>query len=347
MEDNLPKDSSSENTPDNLVEIRDMTVQFTKPKGSLLAVNHVDFDVRRGQLTALVGESGSGKSTLAFSTMGIFSGNGKRLSGEVLFDGMDVMKLSEEELLKFRWQKTSMIFQSAQNALNPLMTVRQHFLETYEVHRKKADASHVDALFVKLLEDVRLEPERVLKSYPHELSGGMRQRVMIAFSMLLNPTFIILDEPTTALDVITQDYIFSIMDDIHKKTNATMLLLTHDIGVVAKVADRIAVMYGGRIVEVGGIMEVFKKSAHPYTSLLIHSAPSLLDKGDLKKPIEGSPPDLMNLPPGCAFHPRCPYAQDICQLDVPELVDTGGGHLGACHFNIAYAKEQERGLSDE
>ena len=315
-----------------MIEIKDMTVQFTKNKGSLLAVNHVDLEIRKGLLTALVGESGSGKSTLAFSTMGIFSGNGKRLSGEVLFDGMDVMQLSEQELLKFRWEKTSMIFQSAQNALNPLMTVRQHFLETYEIHRKKADTHELTALFTKLLEDVRLEPERVLKSYPHELSGGMRQRVMIAFSMLLNPSFIILDEPTTALDVITQAYIFSIMDEIHKKSGVTMLLLTHDIGVVAKIADRLAVMYAGRIVEVGDVMEVFSKSAHPYTYLLINSAPSLLDTGELKKPIEGSPPDLMKLPTGCAFHPRCPYAQDICHKEVPELLSIGDDHLSACHI---------------
>jgi len=325
----------------NLIEIKDMTVQFTKPRGSLLAVNHVNFEIRQGQLTALVGESGSGKSTLAFSTMGIFSGNGKRLSGEVLFESKDVMQLTEEELLKFRWQKVAMIFQSAQNALNPLMTVKQHFLETYEVHKKreKGDEAKLIALFTKLLEDVRLEPERVLKAYPHELSGGMRQRVMIAFSMLLEPTFIILDEPTTALDVITQDYIFSIMDDIHKKSGVTMLLLTHDIGVVAKVADRVAVMYAGRIVEVGDVMEIFQNSLHPYTHMLIHSAPSLLDTGEIKKPIEGSPPELINLPPGCAFHPRCPFATDICKQEVPALTEISNDHLSACHLN----SQNERG----
>ena len=321
-----------------LVQINDMTVEYTKPRGTLLAVNHVDFDIRRGLVTAIVGESGSGKSTLAYSIMGIFSGNGKRVSGEVLFEGADIMALSENELSKFRWQQTSMIFQSAQNALNPLMTVRQHFMETFKIHRPNAGERDMAMLFEQLLADVRLEPERVLKSYPHELSGGMRQRVMIAFSLLLAPKFIILDEPTTALDVITQDYIFSILDDIHKKTNMTMLLLTHDIGVVAKVADRIAVMYAGRIVEIGSVMDVFYHAKHPYSYLLITSAPSLLDHGGAKEPIKGSPPDLMNLPMGCAFYPRCPYMRPVCAEMVPKLEEVGEGHFSACHFanNIDY-----------
>ncbi len=323
----------------NIVEIRDMTVEFKKPRGSLLAVNHVDFDIREGCVTALVGESGSGKSTLAFTILNIVNTTGNILSGEVLYDGKDILKLGKEELNKYKWKDVSMIFQSAQSALNPLMTIQQHFWETYHVHVPSAKEEEVIPRFRQLLENVRLDPDRVLKLYPHELSGGMKQRVMIAFSMLLEPKVIILDEPTTALDVITQDYIFSILDRIHTETGVSMMLLTHDIGVVAKVADRIAVMYAGRIVEVGDIFEVFRSTAHPYAHALITTAPSLLDRKEDKKPIQGSPPDLMDLPSGCAFRPRCPYAADRCRAEVPPLVEVGPDHLAACHFVERFQKE--------
>lgn len=323
----------------NIVEIRDMTVEFKKPRGSLLAVNHVDFEVRQGCVTALVGESGSGKSTLAFTMLNIVNTSGKILSGEVLYNGENILLLDKEALNRYRWDQVSMIFQSAQSALNPLMTVQEHFWETYHVHVPEAREEDVISRFRQLLEDVRLDPERVLKLYPHELSGGMKQRVMIAFSMLLQPKVIILDEPTTALDVITQDYIFSILDRIHRETGVSMLLLTHDIGVVAKVADRIAVMYAGRIVEVGDIFDVFYKTAHPYARALITTAPSLLDRGEDKEPIQGVPPDLIELPAGCAFHPRCPYATDLCRREVLVLQCVGEDHQAACHHIESFRKE--------
>ncbi len=323
----------------NIVEVRDMTVEFRKPRGALLAVNHVDFDIREGCVTALVGESGSGKSTLAFTILDIVNTTGKILSGQVLYNGQNILELSKEELNRYRWNQVSMIFQSAQSALNPLMTVREHFWETYLVHVPDAKEEAVMGRFRQLLEDVRLDPDRVLKLYPHELSGGMKQRVMIAFSMLLTPKVIILDEPTTALDVITQDYIFSILDQIHKETGVSMLLLTHDIGVVAKVADRIAVMYAGRIVEVGDIFEVFYNTAHPYARALITTAPSLLDRGENKEPIQGTPPDLIELPSGCAFHPRCPYATDLCRSQVPVLRYLDEDHQAACHHMEKFREE--------
>lgn len=323
----------------NIIEVRDLTVEFKKPRGSLLAVNHVDFDLREGCVTALVGESGSGKSTLAFSMLKMVNATGKFLSGKVLFENLDVLEFSEERLQKYRWKDISMIFQSAQSSLNPLMTIRQHFWETYLVHNPGANEKEMVPLFKKLLEDVRLDPERVLNLYPHELSGGMKQRVMIAFSMLLHPRVIILDEPTTALDVITQDYIFSILDQIHHETSVSMLLSTHDIGVVAKVADRIAVMYAGRIVEVGDIYSVFRETAHPYAHSLITAAPSLLDNEEDKEPIKGTPPDLIDLPTGCAFHPRCNYATDHCKQEVPALIEVGEDHLAACHYAGCCRKE--------
>lgn len=318
--------------PNNIIEIRNLTVEFKKPRGSLLAVNNVDFDVKQGCVTALVGESGSGKSTLAFAMLNIVNANGKIRSGSVCYQGENIIEYDAETLRKYKWKEVSMIFQSAQSALNPLMTVKQHFLETYLVHEPHAKEEDMVSRFRALLENVRLEPDRVLSMYPHELSGGMKQRVMIAFSMLLEPRAIILDEPTTALDVITQDYVFSILDQIHNTTGVSMLLLTHDIGVVAKVADRIAVMYAGKIVEEGDIFTVFKDTAHPYAYSLITTAPSLLDTESEKEPIQGSPPDLMNLPEGCAFHPRCKYATELCKKEVPVLRCIGEDHKAACHY---------------
>ncbi len=325
----------------NCIEVKDLTVEFKKPRGILKAVNHVDFDLREGCVTALVGESGSGKSTLAFTMLNMVNASGKVTSGKVLYDGANILEFKNDKLLKYRWKDVSMIFQSAQSSLNPLMTVRQHFWETYLIHNPNAKEEEMIGHFRQLLEDVRLDPDRVLKLYPHELSGGMKQRVMIAFSMLLNPRVIILDEPTTALDVITQDYIFSILDKIHNETDVSMLLLTHDIGVVAKVADRIAVMYAGRIVEVGDIFTVFAETAHPYANALITAAPSLLDTMDDKEPIKGAPPDLIDLPSGCAFHPRCAYATEKCRGEVPSLVEVSEDHYAACHYNGCCRKEKK------
>lgn len=323
----------------NIIEVKDLTVQFKKQRASILACNHVDFALREGRVTALVGESGSGKSTLAFTMLNIVNTTGKILSGEVLYKGENVLEFDEDRLVNYKWEDISMIFQSAQSSLNPLMTIQEHFWETYHSHRPDAKEEDVIPHFRQLLEDVRLEADRVLKLYPHELSGGMKQRVMIAFSMLLQPRVIILDEPTTALDVITQDYIFSILDKIHAETGITMLLLTHDIGVVAKVADRIAVMYGGKIVEVGDIFTVFENTGHPYSHALIKATPSLLDTTEDKRPIEGTPPDMMFLPSGCAFHPRCPFAENMCKVDVPKLREIGDDHFVACHYSRVIRKE--------
>jgi len=317
---------------DNIISIRNMKVEYKKPRGSLFAVNGVDFDLEKGKLTALVGESGSGKSTLAFTILNTISGNGKMVSGEVLFNGENILDYDTDTLNKYKWDKVSMIFQASQNAFNPLMTVYQHFIETYNTHVKNGNKEEMKQLFIRLMEDVRLEPERVLKAYPHELSGGMRQRVMIAFSMMLDPEVIILDEPTTALDVITQDYIFSILRTLHQRLHAAMLLLTHDIGVVAKVADSIAIMYAGKIVEMGDVSTIFKNAAHPYSYYLIKSAPSLLDTGEEKEPIEGSPPDMMDLPEGCPFHPRCKFATELCRTQEPPMVYLNDNHRAMCHY---------------
>ncbi|SHE80899.1 peptide/nickel transport system ATP-binding protein [Caldanaerobius fijiensis DSM 17918] len=332
----------------NIIEIRDLTIQFPLRNGTITAANHVDFDIPEGKITGLVGESGSGKSTMASAILRVVTSPGKITSGSIIYNGYDakdnvkkdILKFNNAELQRFRWKEVAMVFQAAQNALNPVVRIDEQIIETVQEH---VDMSREEILkkASDLLDYVRLEPERILKSYPHELSGGMKQRVMIAFSLLLDPKFLILDEPTTALDVITQDYIFDILTKIHKERGITMLLQTHDIAVVAKVADRIGVMYAGEVVEVGDIYEVFEDPKHPYTIGLIHAAPSLIDDLGKRTPIKGSPPNLLNLPSGCPFHPRCPFAKPVCKEVKPTTTVLGEDHIVKCHSynNERYKKE--------
>ncbi|MCJ8007520.1 ABC transporter ATP-binding protein [Lederbergia wuyishanensis] len=319
---------------ENLVEIRNLSVEFKLKRGTIRAVDNVSLDIPKGKVTALVGESGSGKSTLASAILKMVSSPGVISNGSINMNGENILKMKQRALQQYRWSNVSMVFQAAQNSLNPVVKIKEQFIETYLAH-KKAPEKEILAKAAQLLEYVRLEPKRVFESYPHELSGGMKQRVMIAFSLLLDPDLVILDEPTTALDVITQDYIFDILLKIHEELAITMLLLSHDISVVAKVADRIGVMYAGKLVEVGDIFEIFTNSKHPYTAGLIKAAPSLLEDLEHTVPIGGSPPDLLNLPSGCAFHPRCQFAKDICKQVTPPMEDVGENHLTACHLHHA------------
>jgi peptide/nickel transport system ATP-binding protein len=316
---------------ENLFEIRDLTIDFPLRTATIRAVNHVDLDIPKGVVTALVGESGSGKSTLATGLIRVVSAPGKIVSGQVQYKGKDVLKMNEEELRKYRWEEVSMVFQAAQNALNPVMTIKEQFLETVQLHTEDYDEAAALEKIRELLSHVRLEADRVLKAYPHELSGGMKQRVMIAFSMILDPEMIILDEPTTALDVITQDYIFNILKRIHQETGVTMMLQTHDIAVVAKVAQRMGVMYAGHLVEIGEIRDMFRNPYHPYTKQLLRAAPSLLDELKEREPIMGGPPDLLNPPPGCPFHPRCTERGISCDKEEPAMVEVKPGHKVMCH----------------
>jgi peptide/nickel transport system ATP-binding protein len=316
---------------ENLLEIRNLTIDFPLRYGTIRAVNKVNLDIPKGTVTALVGESGSGKSTLATGIIKLVSNPGKITEGEVLYFGKDVLKMNKEELRKYRWEQISMVFQAAQNALNPVMTIKEQFLETIQLHTNNYNESAAIEKITKLMGYVRLEANRVLNAYPHELSGGMKQRVMIAFAMILDPQMIILDEPTTALDVITQDYIFGILKRIHEETGITMLLQTHDIAVVAKVAKRMGVMYAGHLVEIGEIREMFRNPKHSYTKALLQAAPSLLDEIKKRNPIMGGPPDLLNPPKGCPFCTRCENKQPICMEQKPEMVEVGPNHTVACH----------------
>lgn len=307
---------------DYIVDMSGINVEYRLRKGSVLAVNDVDLKIVRGKMTALVGESGSGKTTLATTILNCLTPPGQLVSGKVTFfenedKSYSVGELSQKQLNKFRWEKVSMVFQAAQSSLNPVMTIRQSFYETYRAHFPYATKEEMENKSVELLGYVKLDPNRVLDSFPHELSGGMKQRVMIAFSLLLNPSFVILDEPTTALDVITQDYIFRLLKKINEEMGVTMLLMTHDINVVGKFSDYVGVMYAGRIMEYGKTKEVFSSHKHPYTEGLISATPSLRRDISKLQSIAGNPPNMRVQFKGCPFAPRCNKKTAICEEAMP------------------------------
>lgn len=326
---------------ENIVLFNNVSIDYPLKKYTIRAVTDVTLPIKRGKITALVGESGSGKTTLASSLIRCISEPGKIAEGEIYFYGCNgsggyeeirTDLLSDKQMRKFRWNKVSMVFQAAQSALNPVMTVRDQFFETIISHDAKRPKDEVENKCRELLRYVKLDADRVLASYPHELSGGMKQRVMIAFSLLLDPELIILDEPTTALDVITQSYIFNLLRQINKEKGISMLLMTHDISVVAKFADFMGVMYGGRLMEYGTVDDLFRFRRHPYTKGLIGATPSIVgDIADMK-PIEGNPPDLMALPQGCIFSPRCPQCKEICLQAEPTVRTSNMGSKGKCYF---------------
>lgn len=329
---------------DILVKFNNITIEYILNKQHLKAINNVSLNIEKGKVTAFVGESGSGKTTLVSSLLSCISYPGKITGGEVEFidkDGpINIATLSDKKINNFRWEKVSMVFQSSQSTLNPLLTIYDQFYETAYYHGKiknEEDKIVFDKKVEKLLDITKLDKRRILKSYPHQLSGGMKQRVMICFALLLDPELIILDEPTTALDVITQEHIFNQLVEINKTMGITMILLTHDIGVVAKIADNIAVLYAGSVMEYGDVYTIFRKRMHPYTRGLIEATPSLLVDPALIKPIPGNPPDIRNLPTGCPFHERCPKATDKCKTTKPLFEEIEDNHFIACHL---YTKEK-------
>ncbi|MFI1098985.1 ABC transporter ATP-binding protein [Streptomyces melanogenes] len=316
-----------------LLEVRDLQVEFKTRDGIAKAVNGVTYSVAAGETLAVLGESGSGKSVTAQAVMGILDmPPGRITGGEIAFQGQDLLKLKEDERRRIRGSGMAMIFQDALSSLNPVLSVGAQLGEMYSVHRgmSRADAK---AKAVELMDRVRIPAakERV-GQYPHQFSGGMRQRIMIAMAMALEPALIIADEPTTALDVTVQAQVMDLLAELQREMNMGLILITHDLGVVADVADRIAVMYAGRIVEEAPVHEIYKAPAHPYTRGLLDSIPRLDQKGQELYAIKGLPPNLMHIPSGCAFHPRCPMAQDVCRTDVPPLANVSEGRRSACHF---------------
>ncbi|MFD0023494.1 ABC transporter ATP-binding protein [Streptomyces sp. NPDC058382] len=316
-----------------LLEVRDLQVEFHTRDGVVRAVNGVNYSVAEGETLAVLGESGSGKSVTAQAIMGILDmPPGKISGGEILFKDRDLLKLKREERRKIRGQEMAMIFQDALSSLNPVLTVGEQLGEMFVVHRglSRKDAK---AKAVELMDRVRIPAakERV-GNYPHQFSGGMRQRIMIAMALALEPSLIIADEPTTALDVTVQAQVMDLLAELQRELNMGLILITHDLGVVADVADKIAVMYAGRIVETSPVHDIYRAPAHPYTQGLLRSIPRLDQKGRELYAIKGLPPNLLHIPPGCAFNPRCPMAQDVCRTDVPPLFDVARNRQSACYF---------------
>jgi oligopeptide transport system ATP-binding protein len=317
-----------------LLQVRNLTTRFATERGRVTAVNNVSFDIDAGETVALVGESGSGKSVTALSIIKLIpSPPGRIESGEVVFEGRDLFKLDEGGIRAVRGNKIAMIFQEPMSSLNPALSIGMQIAEPINVHRGTAWAKALQQAKV-LMGQVRMpDAASRLASYPHQYSGGMRQRVMIAMALACSPRLIIADEPTTALDVTVQAQILDLLKELTSQTGSSLLLITHDLGVVARYADRVAVMYGGRIVETAPARELYKHPHHPYTQGLMASVPRLdSDTTQPLVPIEGQPPDLAQLPPGCAFAPRCCRVSDICRSVRPPLTPVAARHFKAC-FN--------------
>ncbi len=317
----------------HLLEVRDLYVEFRTRDGVATVINGVTYHLDAGETLAVLGESGSGKSVTAQTIMGILdSPPGHVTGGQILFEGRDLLAMKEDERRQVRGKEIAMIFQDALSALNPVFTVGYQIAETLRT-REGMSKSDARERAVELMDLVRIPAARQrLGEYPHQFSGGMRQRVMIAMSLAQRPKVLIADEPTTALDVTVQAQIMDLLGDLRRDLGMAMILITHDLGVVADVADRIAVMYAGRIVEHAEVHALYKAPGHPYTKGLLDSIPRLSGKGEQLATIRGLPPNLTRIPSGCPFHPRCPYAQQVCVTTEPPAVDLGGGRYALCHF---------------
>ncbi|HYG57645.1 MAG TPA: ABC transporter ATP-binding protein, partial [Symbiobacteriaceae bacterium] len=314
-------------------------------RGPIQALRGISFDLQQGETLALIGESGCGKSTLGFALIRLTPGNAKITGGSITLvagsDRRDVMKMSDKEVRRFRWSEMAMMLQAALNAFNPVLSIQDHFMDTARAHGL-TDTADVLGRARRLLTAVQLDPNRVLPSYPHELSGGMRQRVLLALGLLLEPRIVILDEPTTALDILTQRTIIELLRRLKTAFNFTMIFISHDLSLAAELADRVATMYAGQIVELCDVYAAFEQPRHPYTLGLTRAVPTLHGGTEELTSIPGSPPDFVNMPPGCKFHPRCPFADVQCRQEEPKLLADGSGHYVAC-FHPRLALEEARG----
>lgn len=324
----------------SILNVKDLVIEFKTDEGIVHAVNGVTFCLEKGETLGLVGETGAGKTTTALGIMRLVPNPpGKILSGSVEFDGVNLMDKSEKAMQKIRGDKITMIFQDPMTALNPILTVGSQIYEVVKLHNPKMSKKEAQQRAMEMLEIVGIPAERY-EEYPHQFSGGMKQRVVIAIALACNPALLIADEPTTALDVTIQAQVLAMMQDLRERFNTSMILITHDLGVVAETCDKVAVMYAGRIVEYGTLEEIYNHTKHPFTQGLFDSIPSLTQKTRRLNPIEGLTPDPTNLPKGCPFHPRCTHATERCRTIVPQNTEVRPGHFVSC---ILYEEEASHG----
>ena len=329
---------------ENILSVVDLNTSFHTDRGEVMAVNGVSFNLDRGKILGIVGESGSGKSVTAYSIMQILEKNGSIKKGQVLYKGEDITKFTEKQMREFRGKCCSIIFQDPVTSLNPVFTIGNQLKEAIELHTPRKGKEAMDRA-VEMLTLVGVnEPEKRVKQYPYELSGGMRQRVMIAMALACEPDILIADEPTTALDVTIQAQILELMQSLQKKLGMAIIMVTHDLGVIADMCDEIIVMYGGRVCERGTAEDIFYRPSHEYTKGLLKSIPSVDRMGEKLVPIPGTPINLLNMPKGCAFCPRCENAMKICIEEIPPEMQMPDGHFASCWMNV---KKQMEAQSNE
>ena len=324
----------------SLLEINALNIHYVTEQATFRAVNGIDLSLEEGETLGLVGETGAGKTTTALGILNLIPNPpGKIVGGEILYKGENVVTMDQAALRKLRGNEISMIFQDPMTALNPVMRVGDQIVETISLHMECSRAEAVERS-LDMLKMVGIGPERST-DYPHQLSGGMKQRVVIAMALACSPALLIADEPTTALDVTIQAQVLEMINDLKNRLKTSVLLITHDLGIVAECCQKVAVMYAGEIVEYGSLRDIFKETSHPYTMGLFRSIPSLTRKEKRLNPIDGLMPDPANLPGGCCFHPRCPYADETCRSCHPDLSDAGNGHKVRC-FHLEEAKMGHR-----
>ena len=327
-----------------LLEVKDLKVSFFTPAGEVKAVGGISYDLDYGEVMGVVGESGSGKSQEAYSIMGLLQSPGKVVGGSITFEGQDVLSFTKDQMTEFRGSKVAMIFQNPMTCLNPVYTIGNQLVEALRAHDKKISKEEAEKRAMEMMEMVGINNvQKRMKQYPHEFSGGMRQRVMIAMGLICHPQLLIADEPTTALDVTIQAQILELMQSLQKKLGMAIIMVTHDLGVIADMCDEIIVMYGGRVCERGTAEDIFYRPHHEYTKGLLRSIPNVDRIGEKLIPIPGTPINLLNMPKGCAFCPRCEEAMKICIEEQPPEMQMPDGHFASCWLNVKAAMEEEKG----
>ena len=328
--------SEDNNKKQKLLEVKNLHVSFFTPAGEVKAVNGISYDVDYDEVMGIVGESGSGKSVEAYSIIGLLQSPGKVMEGSITLEGEDMLAKSPSEMIDYRGSQVAMIFQNPMTCLNPVYTIGNQLTEALRAHDKSISKEEADKRAMEMLEQVGINNvEKRMKQYPHELSGGMRQRVMIAMGLICHPKLLIADEPTTALDVTIQAQILELMKELQKKNHMGIIFITHNLGVVAEVCDKVSVMYAGKMVEQGPVDDIFYNPGHPYTMGLLRSMPRVdAESYERLIPIEGTPVDMLNPPEGCPFAPRCEHAMKICLQKMPPYVELGDNHRAACWLRV-------------